>query len=259
MDKQEQELRDAIVAKAASKGDKLVDDKEVIGETEHRLSPEDIKNITEVSLELTDLMEVFDIRNKEHVDSYITLTKKKMYHQLQKFYNDASAEKLAKEKLVYLYMASKAKKNPIKDNKIARELIDLIINMAQANLEQGKKHFRKFVLYLGTRESINDCIGYCKDSWLDISDDKITYTLKIMKKFYKPMMEQKATAPLTEEQKQNELAKLYFETSLTDITDHNSIIDLSEAQWEEFLVHLDEKFAKGEIDGDWEMPQIKVD
>ena len=261
MDKETEDLlKQGIIAKAASKWDIMIaDDKEVLAAEEHTLSPEDIKAITEISMALTDLMWVFDIRNKEHVDEYINLNKKKMYHQLQKYYNDTSAEKLAKEKLVYLYMASRAKKNPIKDEKIARELIDLIINMAQANLQEWKKNFRKFVLYLGTRESINDCVEYCKESWLDISKENISYTIKIMKKFYKPMLDQKATPSLTPEQAQNELAKLYFETSLTDITDHNSIIDLSESQWEEFLNHLDKKFEAGELQWDWEMPQVKID
>lgn len=252
----DKELREAIVAKAASKGEIL--DAELVAE-ENTLSEEDVKNITEVSLQLADLMQWFDIRNKQHVDSYIELTKKKMYHQLRKYYNDESADKLAKEKLVYLYLASKAKENPIKDDKIARELIDLIINMAQANLSESRKNFRKYVLYLGTKVSIDDCIWYCKEVGLDIPDDKIKYTLKIMKKFYKPMLDSKNHSPLTQEQAQNELAKLYFETSLKDITDHNSIVDLTEAQWEEFLHHLDEKYEAWELTWDWEMPQIKVD
>ena len=81
----------------------------------------------------------------------------------------------------------------------------------------------------------------------DIPDDKIRYTLKVMKKFYKPMLDSKNRNPLTPEQAQNELAKLYFETSLKDITDHDNVLDLSAEQWEVFLDHLDKKYEAGEL------------
>lgn len=258
----ENKMREAIAWHAAQRHWEILnvqEEVEYVDEFAIKLTDEDIKDIANISLEFKDLMAIFDIRNKEHVDSYISLSTRKMEKQMKQFYNEEMAISLAKEKLVYIYLASKNKKKKIVNDNIAPEIIDIVVNMAQTNLGISRKNFKKFVSYLWTKVSVQDATLFCKEEWLDISEEKIIYTLKMMKKFYQPMVKNSSpTVQLNEQQAQRNLARTYMDAGLKDITDHDNILDLSAEQWEQFMEYLDKKYEAGELNGDFELPSVQV-